>query len=79
MDKTFSIGDVARITGLPEQNLRYMEKNGYITKPDRIVSGSRAFRRYTGEEIENIIKLKSLTDQGFKLRIAVNKIKEETK
>ena len=77
MDNTFSIGDAARITRMPEQNLRYLEKNGYIAKPERILSGSRSFRRYTGEQIENIIKLKILMDQGFKLTTAVKKLKEE--
>lgn len=75
--KTASIGDVSKLTGVSDKTLRYWEFKSYIKSPERMVSGSRSFRRYTKEQIELIIKLKSLTDQGFKLQIAANKIKEE--
>ena len=74
--KTASIGDVSKLTGVSDKTLRYWEFKSYIQSPERMMSGSRALRRYSEEQIKLIIKLKSLIDQGFKLQIAANKLNE---
>jgi len=65
MKKTYSIGDVCRMTGLTEKQLRYWEKKGFIPEPARIVCGKRAYRRYDEDLVELIIKMKELIDDGY--------------
>lgn len=53
----FSIGDVKRITGVPEYSIRYWEKEFGLIRPIRLESGHR---RYTKGNIETILKIKDL-------------------
>ena len=53
----FSIGDVKRITGVPEYSVRYWEKEFGLIRPIRLESGHR---RYTKGDVYTILKIKDL-------------------
>ncbi len=53
----FSIGDVKRITGVPEYSIRYWEAEFGLIRPIRLESGHR---RYTKEDVYTILKIKDL-------------------
>ncbi len=53
----FSIGDVKRITGVPEYSVRYWESEFNLIRPIRLESGHR---RYTKEDVYTILKIKDL-------------------
>ena len=53
----FSIGDVKRITGVPEYSVRYWEAEFGLIRPIRLESGHR---RYTKENVYTILKIKDL-------------------
>ena len=72
IEKTFSIGDASRITAVSQRKLRSWEGK-HIPKPERIVCGERAYRRYTQAQINLISKIKEYQDQGFTLSAAAKK------
>ena len=71
--KTFSIGDTAKMTAATQKQIRNWEARGYIPTADRVVSGDRAYRRFTMDEVETIRKIKDYLDAGFTLSSAVSK------
>ena len=71
--KTFSIGDTAKMSGATQKQIRNWEARGYIPTADRVVSGDRAYRRFTMDEVETIRKIKDYLDEGFTLSSAVSK------
>ena len=73
-DKTCSIGDASRITGVSQRKLRSWERK-YIQEPERIVCGERAYRRYTQAQIDLIARIKKYRDQGFTLSTAAKRAK----
>ena len=72
IDKTYSIGDASRITGVSQRKLRSWEGK-YIPKPGRIVCGERAYRRYNQTQINLIAQIKENQDHGFTLKAAAKK------
>ena len=75
-DKTYSIGDASRITGVSQRKLRSWEGK-HIPKPERIVCGDRAYRHYTQAQINLIARIKEYQDQGFTLSAAVKKANDD--
>ena len=73
---TFSIGDASKMTGVSQKKLRSWEGK-CIPEPERIVCGERAYRRYTQEQIDLIIRIKEYQDAGFTLSVAAQKAREE--
>jgi len=71
--QTFSIGDTAKMTGATQKQIRNWEAREYIPTVDRVVSGGRAYRRFTMDDVETIRKIKDYLDEGFTLSSAVNK------
>ena len=71
-EKTYSIGDASRITGVSQRKLRSWEGK-HIPRPERIVCGDRAYRRYTQAQINLITRIKEYQDQGFTLSAAAKK------
>ena len=69
----FSIGDVKRITGVPEYSVRYWEAEFGLIRPIRLESGHR---RYTKEDVYTILRIKGLiykhklTLEGAKKQLA---------
>lgn len=53
----FSIGDVRRITGVPEYSVRYWEAEFGLIRPVRLPSGHR---RYSKADVYTILKIKDL-------------------
>src|SRR2546425_6808014 len=51
MDQTFSIGQVARATGVAATTIRYYEAIGVLPTPSRAASG---FRRYDQPGVERL-------------------------
>ena len=72
IDKTYSIGDASEITGVSQRKLRSWEGK-YIPKPERLVCGDRAYRRYTQTQINLIARINKYQDQGFTLSSAAKK------
>jgi DNA-binding transcriptional MerR regulator len=79
MSKSYSIGDVSRITGVSDKQIRNWEKLNYLKGIERIVCGRRAYRRFTQNQLDQIKEIKKYLDAGFTLKAAVanaNKIDE---
>jgi len=76
-DKTYSIGDASRITGVSQRKLRAWEGK-YIPEPDRLICGERAYRRYTQAQINLIVRIREYQDQGFTLSSAAKKATVES-
>jgi DNA-binding transcriptional MerR regulator len=70
---TYSIGDTANMTGVTQKQIRNWEAKGYIPQADRVVSGERAYRRFTLNQVELISSIKNYLDEGFTLSAAVKK------
>ena len=75
-DKTYSIGDASRITGVSQRKLRSWEGK-HIPKAERIVCGERAYRRYTQAQINLIARIKEYQDQGFTLSAAAKRAQDD--
>jgi len=54
--KNYSIGDTAKMTGVTQKQIRNWEAKGYIPEATRVVSGERAYRRFSQDQIEIIHK-----------------------
>lgn len=66
IQKTYSIGETAEITGISQRQLRNWEGR-YIPNPLRITVGERSFRRYTADDIRLLKKIKEHLENGFTL------------
>ena len=75
--ETLSIKDASKLTGFSQKQLRNFEERGYMNPTDKITCGSISYRRYTKENIEELLALKTFIDEGFTLITAVAKIKEK--
>ena len=71
-EKTFSIGDASKITGVSQRQLRAWEGK-HIPKPDRLICGERAYRRYTQAQINLIARIREYQEQGYTLKAAAKK------
>ena len=71
--ETFSIGDTAKMTGVTQKQIRNWEARGYIPEATRVVSGERAYRRFSRDQIEIIHKINDYLEEGFTLQAAVKK------
>ena len=75
-DKTFSIGDTSRITGVSQRRLRFLEGK-YIPEPERIICGERAYRRYNQAQINLITRIREYQEKGYTLAAAAQKATED--
>ena len=69
-ERTFSIGDTAKITAVSKKQIRNWEARGYIPEAERVVCGERAYRYFTNDQVGIIKKIKSYLDQGYTLKHA---------
>ena len=74
---TYSIGDTAELTGVTTRQIRNWGESGYLGVVERIQCGDRAYRRYTSEQVDLIQRIKGYLDQGFTLKMAVQKAGEK--
>ncbi|GHO63542.1 hypothetical protein KSC_024340 [Ktedonobacter sp. SOSP1-52] len=65
MEKTYTTSDVARLTGLSIDTLRYYERIGLIHEVDRL---SNTHRRYTDSDVQWIQFLLRLRDTGMSIQ-----------
>ncbi len=76
LDKLYySIGEAARLSGVPETTLRYWDGKGILSPSRR--DGKR--RYYTARDIEKARRIKELTDAGLTLEGAVKKLAGKSK
>jgi len=77
---TYSIGAVAKMTGIPKHKLRHW-CNRYLTDIQRIQIGDSYHRRFTERDIKIFKRINHLMKTGFTLEAAaceaINKIKEK--
>jgi len=73
---TSGIGEASLKTGVSERQLRHWEAVGYI-QPERVVCGDKSYRRYSAADIKLIQQIKEFLNQGYKLKVAVQKTKKE--
>ena len=69
----FSIGDVKRLTGVPEYSVRYWESEFHLIRPVRLPSGHRRYSRadvYTILKIKDLIYKHKLTLEGAKKQLS---------
>ena len=57
-DMTYSIGDASKMSGASQKQIRNWEAKGYIPTADRVVSGDRAYRRFSRKQVEMIARIK---------------------
>ena len=76
-DKTYSIGQVANIAGIPKYKLRHW-CNRYLTHIEKIEIGSSRHRRFTETDIELIHRIKKYRAEGYVLATAVRKAAKDT-
>ncbi len=73
---SFSIGQVAQHTGLPQSVLRYWETVFDLLKPKKSPGGTRL---YSQEDIRLILRIKNLLyENGFTIKGANTQLKKET-
>lgn len=73
--KTIGIGEIAKVSGVSEKQLRYWQEVGYIA-PETVVCGERTYRRYSDADVMLVSEIKRLLDEGFTLLRAVSRAKE---
>ena len=71
--ENYSIGDSARMACVTQKQIRNWEEKGYIPEAERVVSGNRAYRRFTPSHVETMRLIKEYLDAGFTLKTAVQK------
>ena len=75
VQKTFTIKEAARVSGVSEKKIRHWESKNYIPTAPRIICGERTFRQYTESDFDLLIRIKEYLDQGFTLTAAAEKAK----
>ena len=75
--KKYSIGDTAKQCGVTVKQIRNWEACNYIPEATRIICGERAYRLFSENDFTIIKRIKSCLDLGFKLKIAVQKARED--
>lgn len=63
--EVFSIGQVARLSGVGVETVRFYEREGLLEKPVRRISG---YRQYAEEAVKQIRFIKRTQQLGFSLK-----------
>ena len=77
--QNYSIGDTSKMSGASKKQIRNWEDRKYIPTADRVVSGDRAYRRFSLKQVELISRIKDFLDEGFTLPAAAEKAAGENK
>jgi len=72
-ERTFSIGDAARLAGVSVKQIRHWQEKGYIPTLPRVVCGQRSYRQFANDDLEIIQKIKSYLDEGYTLSASAEK------
>jgi DNA-binding transcriptional MerR regulator len=73
VQKTYTIKEAARVSGVSEKKIRHWESKKYIPEAKRIFCGERSFRQYTETDFALLTQIKKYLDQGFTLPAAAEK------
>ena len=77
-ENTYSIGTVARMTGIPKYKLRdWCDR--HLTQVERIPVGRCFHRRFSEEDVKAVVSIKRMLDDGMTLRAAAAKALAGTK
>ena len=71
--KTYSIGEAARICGVTEKQIRHWEEKNHIPTLPRVICGERSYRQFTETEFNIIHKIREYLDEGYTLSTAAKK------
>jgi DNA-binding transcriptional MerR regulator len=69
LEETVSIAVVAEQSGLTPRQIRYLDERG--VEPYWLEIGGTKQRRYSENQVERLIAIADLKDQGYKLDAAV--------
>lgn len=61
----YSIGQIAKKSGISVETIRYYEKEGLLEKPQRKESG---YRQYNGDAINRLFFIQQAKELGFSLK-----------
>jgi Hg(II)-responsive transcriptional regulator len=61
----YSIGQIAKNSGISVETIRYYEKEGLLEKPQRKESG---YRQYNGDAIDRLFFIQQAKELGFSLK-----------
>ena len=75
-DRTYSLGRVANMVGVPKYKLRHW-CDRYLPEIQKIDIGDMQHRRFTDRDIELIKKIKAYRDRGFTLEAAISQARED--
>ena len=75
--KTYSIGEAARICGVTEKQIRHWEQKNHIPKAQRVICGKRSYRQFNELDFKIIRRIKEYLDEGYTLSTAAKKAAEE--
>ena len=75
-DITYSIGAVAKMTGIEKHKLRNWTDR-YLTHIQKIEIGNTQHRRFTEKDIVLIKKIKEYRRKGFMLKVAVENARHD--
>ena len=75
-DRTYSIGRVANMVGVPKYKLRHW-CDRYLPEIQKIDIGDMQHRRFTDKDIELIKSIKAYRDRGFTLEAAVSQARQD--
>ena len=75
---TYSIGEIEKLTGASQKQIRYWESRGHISeKIERNVCGDIAYRRFSQKQVETIRATKMYLDHGYTLARAAEFVGSE--
>lgn len=74
-DATYGTNEVCRLVGISSRQLEYWVLIG-VVKPKFHPHGARLFKRFSEKDIQILKQVKGLTDEGFLLRKAAEKVKQ---
>lgn len=72
----YYIQQVSDVTGLSKQVIRKWEERYELVQPERLVNG---YRVYSQKDVNALLKVKSLSEQGYSIKQAVMIVKEDNK
>jgi DNA-binding transcriptional MerR regulator len=64
---TFSIGQVARMTGTTVRQVRRWSDSGIVPPAERETCGDIRYRRYNQKQVDLVSKIKGYLDEGYTL------------
>jgi hypothetical protein len=72
-EKTYSIGEAARICGVTQKQIRHWEEKGLMPSLQRVICGKRSYRQFGEKELKLLRRIKKFLDEGFTLASAAKK------